>query len=85
MVNRCIDIGLEHGVSSRFKLSKLVYHELTKFGLHSWYVLSAMEVATIILKNYRKARRKCKNVKRPIAKKLMAKLGNQAFKIKLET
>jgi len=81
MVNKCIDVGLKHGVSSRFRLIKLVYRELTCLGLHSWYVLSAIEVATTILKNYRKAKRRGKNVRKPRAKKLMAKIGNQAIAI----
>jgi len=81
MVNYCIHVGLKKNVTSRFRLSNEVYHELTKYGYHSWYVLGAIEVATAILKNYRKAVRKGKNVRRPIAKRLMAKLGNQAYKI----
>ncbi len=46
------------------------------FMVCSW----SLEVATVILKNYRRAKRK-KNVKRPYAKRLMAKLGNQAYKV----
>lgn len=81
MVNYCIHIGLERGITSRFSLSKEVYHELTKHGLHSWYILSAIEVATSILKNYRRARRRNKDVGRPCARRLTAKLGNQAYKV----
>ena len=81
MINYCIRIGLERNITSRFKLSNEVYHELTKYGLHSWYCLSAIEVATSILKNYRKAKRKNPEAKAPRAEKLMAKLGNQAYKI----
>jgi len=81
MVNYCIRIGLEKGITSRFRLSSEVYRELTRCGYHSWYVLGAIEVATVILKNYRKAKRKKKNVRVPRARRLMAKLGNQAYKI----
>ncbi len=81
MVNRCIDAGLEKGITSRYALVKEVYHDLRQLGFHSWYVLSAIEVATAILKNYRKAKRKGKDVKRPRAKKLMAKIGNQAIAV----
>jgi putative transposase len=81
MVNYCISIGLEKNITSRFKLTNEVYNELSKYGLHTWYSLSAIEVATAILKNYRKAKRKNNNVKRPYARKLMAKLGNQAYKV----
>jgi len=81
MVNYCIHMGLEKNITSRFRLSNEVYHTLTKCGLHSWYVLSAIEVASAILKNYRKAKRRNRKVKRPYARKLMAKLGNQAYKV----
>ena len=81
MVNYCIKVGLERGVTSRFKLTKLTYRELRRYGYHSWYILSAIEIASTILKNYRKAKRKNPDVKPPKAKRLIAKLGNQAFKI----
>jgi len=81
MVNYCIRTGLEKNVSSRFSLQNEVYHDLSSFGLHSWYSLSAVEVATGILKNYRKAKRRQRNVRLPCATKLMAKLGNQGYKI----
>jgi len=38
-------------------------------------------VATTILKNYRKAKRRNYRVKVPRARKLMAKIGNQAVKV----
>jgi putative transposase len=81
MVNYCIYVGLEKNITSRFSLSNEVYNELNKHGLHSWYSLSAIEIATAILKNYRKAKRRNPNVKHPYAKKLMAKLGNLGYKI----
>jgi len=81
MLNYCIRAGLEKNITSRFRLTKVVYHDLMKCGYHSWYVLGAIEVATAILKNYRKAKRRRKNVKQPRARRLMAKLGNQAYKI----
>jgi len=81
MVNYCIRVGLDMGITSRFKLSKEVYHELMKYGYHSWYVLGAIEVATAILKNYRKAKRGGRDIKQPLARRLVAKIGNQAIKI----
>jgi hypothetical protein len=81
MVNYSISVGLEKNVSSRLRLQDEVYHELGKFGLHSWYGLSAIEVATTILKNYRKAKRRHQYVKAPHATKLMAKLGNQGYRV----
>jgi putative transposase len=80
MVNYCIKVGLDRGITSRFMLTREVYHGLTQYGYHSWYALSAIEIATAILKNYRKAKRKLA-VKPPRARKLMAKIGNQGFKI----
>ena len=81
MVNYCIQAGLENNITSRFRLTKVVYQDLMRHGYHSWYVLGAIEVATAILKNYRKAKRKKRNVRQPRARRLMAKLGNQAYKI----
>ena len=54
---------------------------LMKCGYRSWYVLGAVEAAAAILKNYRKAKRRHENIKQPRARRLMAKLGNQAYKI----
>ena len=81
MVNYCIHIGLEKGITSRFKLTREVYNELKEYGYHSWYVLSAIEVAIAIFKNYRKTKRRNRRVKVPRARKLMAKIGNQAIRI----
>jgi len=81
MVNQCIRIGLEKRITSRFRLTREVYYRLMEYGYHSWYVLSAIEVATAILKNYRKAERRSRRVKAPRARKLMAKIGNQAVKV----
>ena len=70
MVNHCLEVGLREGVTGRFKLTKLVYGKLSKLGYHSWYALSAIETATAILKNYRKAKKRNPNVKLPQAKRL---------------
>jgi len=81
MVNEAVRVGLEKNITSRFSLSNEVYHRLNEYGLHTWYNLSAIEVATSILKNYRKIVRKKRSVKKPYAKRLMAKIGNQAYRI----
>jgi putative transposase len=81
MVNYCIHTGLEKNISSRFCLQNEVYRELGAFGLHSWYSLSAVEVATAILKNYRKTKRRLQFVRAPRAEKLVAKLGNQGYRV----
>ncbi len=79
MVNYCVHVGLERGVSSS-RLTREVYHRLMEYD-HSWYVLSAVEVATAILKNHRKAKRRNPNVKVPRGRKLVAKTGKQAVKV----
>nr|MDO8134083.1 transposase [Candidatus Njordarchaeum guaymaensis] len=81
MVNYCIHVGLEKNLTSRFRLQNEVYGHLGGFGLHSWYGLSAIEVATVILKNHRKAKRRQQDVSVPRAAKLMAKLGNQGHRV----
>lgn len=81
MVNYCIRIGSEKNISSRFKLQNEAYYELKKSGYHSWYVLSAVEVATVILKNYRRNKRKNPKVKVPRAKRSIAKIGNKGYRI----
>ncbi len=81
MINFCIDKGLEKNITSRFKLIKEVYQEAKKFGLHTHYILNACTVACAILKNYRKAKRKNGEAKKPEAKKLFLELDNQTFKL----
>jgi putative transposase len=81
MVNHSIQAGAEKNLTSRLSLQREAYHHLSGFHLHTWYGLSAVEVATAILKNYRKARRRRRNVRMPRATKLMAKLGNQGYKV----
>jgi hypothetical protein len=81
MVNCCIRVGLEKNVTSRLKLQGETYHQFGSFGLHTWYNLSAIEVATAILKNYRKAKRRQPNVHVPKATKLTARLGNQGYRV----
>jgi putative transposase len=80
MVNYCIFVGLEKGITSRFRLSNEVYRDLHN-GLHTWYALSAIEKATVILKNYRKSMRKNPKTKRPYVHKPFLSIGNQAYKI----
>jgi len=80
MVNCCIHVGLERNITSRFKLSNEVYKELHN-GFHTWYILSAVEKATAILRNYRKFKRKNPSVKVPYVHKPFLSIGNQAYKI----
>jgi putative transposase len=80
MVNEAIRVGLERNISSRFKLNNVVYEELHN-GLHTWYILAAVEKACAILKNYRRAKRKNTKTKKPYVKKPFLSIGNQAYKI----
>jgi putative transposase len=80
MVNEAIRVGLERNVTSRFRLSNIVYKELHN-GLHTWYILSAIEKACAILKNYRRAKRKNPEIKKPYVKKAFLSIGNQGYKI----
>ncbi|MHA1506409.1 MAG: hypothetical protein ACTSR0_04370 [Candidatus Asgardarchaeia archaeon] len=38
-INYCIHIGLEKGITSRFRLTREVYHRMMGYMYHSWYVL----------------------------------------------
>jgi putative transposase len=81
MVDDCIRIGLETGATSRNKLCRACYRLLKPYGLHTWYSLYAVSVAAGILRNYRYALRRGEDARRPRARKLMAEIGSQAFKI----
>jgi len=80
MVNEAIRVGLQKNITSRFSLSNAVYKPLHN-GLHTWYILSAIEKACAILKNYRKAKRKKQKVKKPYVKKRFASIGTLGYKI----
>jgi len=81
LVNFCIKKGLEKNISSIFKLRKEVYDEFKQSGLHCHYIHNACEVASSMLKNYRRAKRKNKYVEEPKVKKLFLKLDNQTYKL----
>ncbi len=69
MVNDCIRVGLAENVSSLNSLSLKAYGELERYDAMSYYKLCAISKAAGILKNYRKAKRKCKRVKQPHARR----------------
>jgi putative transposase len=74
MCNDAIRIAMEHKPTSRFKLIALVYPNLTEYGLHTHYILSACEVAYSIFKN--KMRRSY-----PHVVKSFLKLDNQSYRL----
>jgi len=85
-VNKAIRVGLQSGVTSRYKLSKLAYTDLrSEHQIYSQHIVSAIEIAASILKNYRHAIRKGKKLKIPYVKRLMMKAENQAYKLDRET
>jgi putative transposase len=57
MVNVCIAVGIEENVSSLKTLSLGSYHRLSR-DILSYYRLGAISIATGILRNYRKVRRR---------------------------
>jgi putative transposase len=82
MINEAIRIGIEKSISSKFKLSNEVYHSFVNNRLHTWYRLSAIEIASSLLKNYRREKRKNPNVKKPYVWKRFVKIGSQGFQIR---
>jgi len=84
-VNKAIRIGLQSGVTSRYKLTKLAYKDLrSEHQIYAQHVVSAIEVAASILKNYRYAVRRG-IVKPPYVKRLMMKVENQAYSLDRKT
>lgn len=80
VVNEAIRLGIEHGVTSRFKLRSLVYPKFNK-TMYSGYVYTAIWKACAMLKNYRQAKKKNANVKTPFMKRLILVIDNQRYEI----
>jgi putative transposase len=70
MVNVCVAVGIEENVSSLKTLSMKSYHRLSRDML-SYYRLCAISKTTVILHNYRKAKKKNPRTRFPNARKLM--------------
>jgi putative transposase len=70
MLNDCIRIGLAENVTSLESLSLKAYGQLSRYDVASYYKLCAISAATGILRNYRKAKRKGRDVKEPYAWRL---------------
>ncbi len=68
MLNNCIEIGLQHNVSTLKALSKLCYHELDRYGsVASYYKLCAISRAAGILATRKKSIRRGYIPKSPYA------------------
>ena len=70
MVNVCIAVGIEENVSSLKTLSSKSYHRLSRDML-GYYRLGAIGTATVILHNYRRAKKKNPRTVIPYAWRLM--------------
>lgn len=68
MINHCIHIGIEKNLTSRFKIQNEVWYQL-RDEYYARYILTAVEKATAILKNYRKVKRKKSYAKTPYVTK----------------
>ena len=84
MIEFCIDKALEFGVTSYAKLRKAVYEEWKQKWYpkyHTHYCHSACKIATAILKNFRKRKKKGLTDKdKPEVKKDFVKLEEMLFK-----
>ncbi|MGB6785365.1 MAG: hypothetical protein WBE60_05760, partial [Nitrosotalea sp.] len=80
VVNEAIRLGIEHDITSRFKLRSLVYPRLNK-TMYSGYVYTAIWKACTMLKNYRRAKKKNASVKIPFMKRCILVIDNQRYEI----
>ena len=82
-VNKAVRAGLDARVSSRNSITKLLYREFREEhpGMYSQHLVSSFEVASGILKNYRKRLRSRRRLGTPFVKRLMMKAENQAYKL----
>ena len=85
IVNICIRTAIDSNTTSRGKLTKLVYKDLSKlFDINKQYICSAVEIACGIVKNYRKRLRKGLPTNKPFVKRLMLKSENQNYNLDME-
>ena len=68
MVNEAIRIGLQENLTSQFSITRKCYPLFTTLSYHTSYRLAAVNIATGILKNYRRELRKNPKVKKPYLK-----------------
>ena len=84
MIEFCIEKALEHNITSYARLRKVVYDEWKRKWYpryHTHYCHSACKIATAILKNFRKRRRKgLTNKEKPEIKSNFIKLEEMLFK-----
>lgn len=71
MVNDCIKLGLENDVSTRIKLTKLCYSQLTGYNIYSIYKLCAISHAAGILANRKRSMKRGLQPRQPYATRPM--------------
>ena len=80
VVNEAIRLGIEHGITSRFKLRSLVYPRFNKM-MYSGYVYTAIWKACAMLKNYRRTKKKNTHARMPVMKNHILVIDNQRYEI----
>jgi len=82
MVNRSIRIAVREGIRSRYRLAAVAYRALSAdHNLYKQYIPSAFEVATGVLKNYRRRVRWGKRTNVPYLRRLFLKAENQSYRL----
>ncbi|MGB6786156.1 MAG: transposase [Nitrosotalea sp.] len=80
VVNDAIKLGIEHNITSRFKLRSLVYPRFNKM-MYSGYVYTAIWKACAMLKNYRRTKKKNAHARIPVMKSHILVIDNQRYEI----
>jgi putative transposase len=86
-VNEAVRAGIQAGVTSRNALSKLVYKDFRKDhpGMYAQHLVSSFEVATKMVKNFRRRLRLGNAARIPFARRLMMSAENQAYRLDRES
>jgi putative transposase len=84
--NNAIRAGLKSRVTSRYALTRLVYHDFRKDhpNMYAQHLVSAFEVAASVLKNHRRRLRNQLSAKVPYIRRLFMKTENQAYRLDRE-
>ena len=69
MINDCVRVGLTHKITSVYSLVKISYPYLAKYDLPTYYRLSAISRATVLISNYHKTLKHHPNAKVPFVKR----------------
>ena len=85
-INQAIRVGIEKGVSSRNAFNRIAYKDfrIRHPGMYSNHITSAFEVASGILKNYRRRLKEGTRQPTPYARRLMMKSESRVYKLDRE-